>query len=398
MTTSKVFFGSIQHGNVGRFANFTAKVDKVVEMLDFSTIEENDKVAVKMHLGFNDGFQTVPVFFVRRIVEAIKKVGGWPFVTDNPTAVYNAAYRGYTQETCGCPLIPIAGVKDGYTYEKKINYRNVETLDMCGVLQDADVLINLTHAKGHNACSFGGAIKNIAIGGYKGPHRWNKIHGVETSIPFWDAEKCSPEHAKKLVLSCPYKQMRYDEENHKLTIPFGLCNQCFECLEADKDVGCLELTQAHFSAFQELMAINAKQVLDTFDDKKKFFISFLLEITAMCDCWGITQPCVVNDIGVLASRDIIAIETATLDLIAKEGLLEKNIPPFFKHANLNPNADLHPFQRLHGPMKDPYLTVQFAEKLGLGSSEYELVEVLSPEETMEMDPPRGVSERQPSFF
>ena len=85
----------------------------LIEHLDFSTIEKKDKVAVKMHLGFNDGYQTVPVFFVRRIVEAIKKVGGVPFVTDNPTAVYNAAYRGYTQETCGCPIIPIAGVKDG---------------------------------------------------------------------------------------------------------------------------------------------------------------------------------------------------------------------------------------------------------------------------------------------
>ncbi|MFX0066844.1 MAG: DUF362 domain-containing protein [Candidatus Hermodarchaeota archaeon] len=395
---AKVYFGSIQHGAAGAFASFATKVDKVVELLDLSTIEKNDKVAIKMHLGFRDGFQTVPVFFIRRIVKAIKKVGGWPFITDNPTAVYNAVERGYTQETCGCPIIPIAGVKDGYTIEKKVGYRNVETLAMAGVLKDADVLVDISHIKGHNSCGFGGAIKNIALGGYSGPTRWEKIHGIEQSIPYWDPEKCTPEHAKKLVLSCPYKQMKYDEENHKLTIPFGMCNQCGECLEADKDVGCLDYRQEHFAAFQELMAIAAKQVLDTFDDDKKFFISFLLEITAYCDCWGLAQPCVVNDIGVLGSKDIAAIETAALDLIAQEGLIMKNVPPFFKHANLDQNADLHPFQRLHGPMKDPYLVTEFAENLGLGTREYELIEILSPEETIESEPPKGVAERAASFY
>ena len=113
----EVYFGSNIAGVDSMFANMSQKLEKIIEHLSFSTIEKKDKVAVKMHLGFNDGYQTVPVFFVRRIVEAIKKVGGVPFVTDNPTAVYNAAYRGYTQETCGCPIIPIAGVKDGYATE-----------------------------------------------------------------------------------------------------------------------------------------------------------------------------------------------------------------------------------------------------------------------------------------
>ncbi|MFW9993620.1 MAG: DUF362 domain-containing protein [Candidatus Odinarchaeota archaeon] len=395
---SKVYFGSVQHGARGKFASFAAKVDKVVEMLDFSTIGKNDKVAVKMHLGFGDVYQTVPVFFIRRIVSAIKNAGGWPFITDNPTAVYNAVNRGYTQETCGCPIIPIAGVKDGYTVEKKVDYRNVETLSMAGVLQDADVLVDVSHIKGHNSCGFGGALKNIAIGGYAAKTRWNKIHGIEQTIPYWDKEKCTPEHAKELVLSCPYNQMKYDEEKHELTIPFGMCNQCGECLEADRDVNCLEYHQENFSAFQELMAISAKQVLDTFDDNKKFFISFLLEITALCDCWGFGQPCVVNDIGVLGSRDIVAIEAATLDLIKQEGIIAKNVPPFFKHANLDPEAALHPFQRLHGPMKNPYIVVDFAQNLGLGTRDYELIELLSAKETMDSEPPKGVSEREPTFF
>jgi len=110
------------------------------------------------------------------------------------------------------------------------------------------------------------------------------------------------------------------------------------------------------------------------------------------------QPSVVNDIGVLGSKDIVAIETATLDLIKKEGLIEKAIPPFLKHVNLNADEDLHPFTRLHGPYKDPYKALNFIEKLGLGNSQYELIEILSPEETAKMETAEKQFEGEPSFF
>jgi uncharacterized Fe-S center protein len=393
--SSKVYFGSVISGNMGRWAAFGAKVDEVVKKLNFKTIDKKDKVAIKMHLGLNDGYQTVPVFFIRRIVKAVKDAGGYPFITDNPTAVYNAVERGYTQETCGCPIIPVAGVKDGYTYDFNVNFHNVDTLKIGGVLYDADVLIDVSHVKGHNTCGFGGAIKNIALGGYHGPSRWQKIHGVEQSIPYWDPDKCTPEHAKKLVKACKDECIRYDEKKHKLTLAFGMCHQCLDCLKVDEGVGCLTLRQENFALFQELMAIGANEILKTFDEDKRFFLSFLLDITPYCDCWGVGFPNVVNDIGVLGSRDIIAIEQASLDLIAKEGLIESMIPPFFRVHN---DPDLHPFQQLHGPMKDPYLTIDYGEKLGMGIKDYKLVEVLSPKRTTKQKGPQTVSEPSQSFF
>ncbi|NWF97211.1 MAG: DUF362 domain-containing protein [Candidatus Thorarchaeota archaeon] len=392
-----VYFGSVQHGNRGAFASFAAKVDEVFRRLDLSTIEKRDKVAVKMHLGNDDGYQTVPVFFVRRIVQAIKNQGAYPFITDTATSVYNAASRGYTEETCGCPLVPATGIKDGYTYETAVKIGNIESLDMAGVLHDSDVLVDLSHVKGHNSCGFGGAIKNISLGGYSARSRWERYHRVHESIPYWDSDKCTPEHAKRLVQSCPDRCIKYDEKSHRLTVSFDMCNQCMECVRADEGVGCLRIRKENFSLFQELMAKGAKAILDCYDKNKVFFLSFLTEMTAYCDCWGIGQPVVINDIGVLSSRDIVAIETAALDLIAKEGLIERNIPPFIR-ADLDPSHALHPFARLHGPMKDPYIVVEYAERLGLGSRLYDLIEVLSPAETMSMKAPSGVSERAPSFY
>ncbi len=400
MAKAKVYFGSIQQGQDAVFASLGAKVDKIIEKLDFSTIEKNDKVAIKMHLGFQDGFQTVPVFFVRRVVKAVKEAGGWPFVTDNPTSVYNAADRGYTAETCGCPIIPVAGVKDGYTKSVKVDFANVEDLDLGGVLHDADALIDLTHAKGHGCCCYGGAIKNLALGAYSGPSRWQKIHGVIYSVPFWDSDKCTPEHAEKLVKSCPYNALRYDKEKHKMGFILINCRNtlCMECLKADKGVGSFQILPEMFSSFQEMMAVATKQVLDTFDKNKLFYLNFALQVTAHCDCMGFSQPIVVPEIGLLGSRDIVAVDMSTLDLIAKAGLIEQAIPPYFKHTNLDPKADLHPFQRLWGEMKNPYLVIDYAEKHGLGKRDYQLVEVLSPEETGKMKPPKHVYERQPSFF
>jgi hypothetical protein len=397
---AKIYFGSIQHGQDHEFCTLGPKVDKIIELLDFSTIKKQDKVAIKMHLGFNSGYQTIPVYFVRQIVKAVKKVGGWPFVTDNPTSVYNAVERGYTQETCGCPIIPIAGVKDGYTTPVEIGYKTVETLDLAGALRDADVLIDLTHAKGHGCSCYGGAIKNIALGGYSGPSRWEKIHGVHAIDPYWDAEKCTPEHAKKLVESCPYGALKYNSEKHKMSMVMFACRNelCLECQEVDRDVGSLKIVPEQFSAFQEMMAISAKKVLETFDEEKRFFLNYALAITPHCDCMGMAQPSVVRDIGVLGSRDIVGIEAATLDLIKDAGLIKDAIPPYFKHVKLDSSIDLHPFERLWGPLKNPYQVVDFAVQQGLGTRDYELIEILPAEKTLNMAPPKQEYEKQPSFY
>lgn len=388
------------HGISATFATLSAKHDRIMELLDFSSIEKKDKVAIKMHLGFRDGFQTVPVFFIRRLVAKIKETGAYPFVTDNPTAVYNAVDRGYTSETCGCPIIPVSGIKDGYHFNTEIYYRTVDEMNMGGVLHDADALIDVSHSKGHGICGYGGAFKNLALGGYCGTDRWNKIHGIENSVKWYDEDKLTQGHVKKLVSSCPTGALKWDKKEKKLVNDWYSCRNanCLECMKADEGVGALSLQQGNFAAFNELMAVAAGKVLETFKPEKVFYLNYLLDITPQCDCTGFGQPIVVPDIGITGSKDIVAVEQATLDLIKETGLIESMVPGYIKKVNLDPEADLHPFQRLWGPWKNPYLVCEYGEKLGLGSRSYELVEVLSPEETAKMDPGKHVYENQPTFY
>jgi hypothetical protein len=57
---------------------------------------------------------------------------------------------------------------------------------------------------------------------------------------------------------------------------------------------------------------------------------------------------------------------------------------------------LHPFQRIWGPLKDPNDVTKFGEKYGLGNRSYELIEILSAEETVNMKGSHSY-ERDPSF-
>jgi uncharacterized Fe-S center protein len=84
---------------------------------------------------------------------------------------------------------------------------------------------------------------------------------------------------------------------------------------------------------------------------------------------------ILQDEGVFGSDDIVALDKAILDKIAALPLLVENVPTCME---VQPDAG-HPFAQLHGKFKDPYVVVRYAEQLGLGSQDYQLVDVLPVE-------------------
>lgn len=94
-----------------------------------------------------------------------------------------------------------------------------------------------------------------------------------------------------------------------------------------------------------------------------YYINVLTNITALCDCWGMTTPALVPDIGIMASEDIVAIERASLDAIKMEDLIPAGVP-----AGMELSGHGHLFEQLHG--KNPYIQLQKLEEQGLGTQEY----------------------------
>ena len=81
---------------------------------------------------------------------------------------------------------------------------------------------------------------------------------------------------------------------------------------------------------------------------------------------------ILPDAGVFGSNDIVAIDQAVLDATSSLPLIEENLPAAMEvHTR-----EGHPFRWLHGPYKDPYKVTEYGEKLGIGSRDYELVDVL----------------------
>jgi len=132
--------------------------------------------------------------------------------------------------------------------------------------------------------------------------------------------------------------------------------------------GAVKMEKRRFEDFSKGMALVAKSFLSEFDPKNLLFINFLTNITIFCDCWGMSTPSLVPDIGILASDDIVAIERATLDMIKTENFLPSGLP---KNRVLGKGK--HLFEKIHA--KDPYLSLEYLEKEYGGNRRYRLEEV-----------------------
>ena len=205
--------------------------------------------------------------------------------------------------------------------------------------------------------------------------------------------------------ACPRGAPHWNERKKTGQLMYYECDQCHlgdqPCVKTDGGLTGWQIKEENFDAFQEMMAVTTKILLDSYDKEKVFNLNFAINITPFCDCMGMAMPHVIDDIGILGSKDLVAVDTATLDLMKEVGLnmsTLKKIPDTYVRPNPKPDSNLHPLQVLFGPYKDPYKTMKYAEERGLGSTKYELIEVLSAEETSKMEPPKHVYEAGPSFF
>ena len=96
------------------------------------------------------------------------------------------------------------------------------------------------------------------------------------------------------------------------------------------------------------------------------YMNFLTHITPDCDCVPWSDTPVVPDIGILASRDPVAIDAASFDLVN----CQKGNPESMLQHNQHKGADKFKGLREN---TDAYRQIRYGEEIGLGLSEYELV-------------------------
>lgn len=362
MKKSVVKFASMEYDRLDAQATLPAKLERLLLSINLKDMVEDKSVALKMHLGTNLGYTTIHPLFVKIIVDQLKKAGGRVFITYLDSSVASAKDRGYGEAVLGIPLISTTGLFDKYYYDHPVDFKTLDKVQVAGHIQDADVLIDFSHVKGHGVCAYGGACKNIAMGCVTRKTR-RDLHALEGGIN-WNRDLCS--HCYTCVDSCRYNANKFDDDGN-YEIFYHDCTYCQHCIDVCPNEA-LTLVGKKYEDFQEGMAIATQKVLETFDKGSVYYINFLLNITILCDCWGFSTPSLVPDIGILASDDMVAIEQASLDLIDDAKLLAGSLP---KGRELAPGD--HLFEKIHG--KDPYLQIQKLKNRGLGNDNYNLEEI-----------------------
>jgi uncharacterized Fe-S center protein len=358
---SNVLFTSVKYDKYDSEVSLPAKFKRLIDKMGMEETVKGKLTVIKMHLGRNIGYSTIHPLFVKILVDKLKEFGANVFITDQD--VSGAKNRGYTEDYFGVPVIYACGVTDKYFYEKQVDYKSFKNVDIAGNIYDAEVMIDLSHIKGHGACGYGGACKNIAMGCVTDRTR-RQIHGLEGGIE-WNEELCI--HCGLCINSCNHGANKFDSEN-KYTVFFHHCTLCQHCVKVCP-TGAITMNAQRYNDFQTGMALCTEEVLKTFKPGNVFYINFLTNITAICDCWGLTLPSLVPDIGIMASTDIVAIERASLDAIKIEDLINQGIP-----QGQELGTEGHLFERLHG--KNPYIQLDELEKRNLGTQKYKIEEIV----------------------
>jgi uncharacterized Fe-S center protein len=336
---SIVYFADAAYDRLEPNRTLPAKFERMLKRLDLGKRVKDKRVGIKMHFGGGSGYSTIPTVIVRMVVKALQDAGAKSIkAMDNDPA--DGLARGYTREVLGCEIVSTFGASRKYLVKEKIGFKSLDFVE------------------------FGGALKNIAMGLVPGPSR-SKLHNLEGGISY-DEEKCT--FCLKCRKACPNHAIGPQKNKKKISIFFHNCTYCQHCVLICPEKS-LKMENRKFQDFSHGMALVTSKFLKRFPPENLLFINVLLNITIFCDCWGMTTPALVPDIGITASNDIVAVEHASLDLIKTENFLANGLP---KDRELLA-GDGHLFEKIHG--KDPYFMLQSLQKLYGGNSEYKLEEI-----------------------
>ncbi|MBR5336794.1 MAG: DUF362 domain-containing protein [Lachnospiraceae bacterium] len=373
MDRSKVYFTDFRT-ELG--VSLPAKLQKLIKTAGIETIDMEGKfVAIKMHFGELGNLAYLRPNYAKAVADVVKDRGGLPFLTDCNTLYPGsrkhalehldcANINGFNTVTTGCQIIIADGLRG--TDDIIVEVPGAEYCKEAYIgraVMDADVFISLTHFKGHEMTGFGGAIKNIGMGCGS---RAGKMQQHNSGKPEVNEEKCRG--CRRCAKECGSDAISYKDK--KAVIDIDKCKGCGRCIGA-----CAfdAIRNKNWNAPQILGCKMAEYTAAVVNGRPCFHISLITDVSPNCDCHGENDAPILPDIGMLASFDPVALDQACVDLCQKaepvrNSQLGDNMarPDFHDHGNVwhnsNPNVAWEE-------------TLEHAEKLGIGTREYELVKM-----------------------
>jgi uncharacterized Fe-S center protein len=374
---SKVYFTTLRTTGSN---NILKKLEKLVTAAGMTDIDfENKFAAIKIHLGEPGNLAYLRPNYSKVIVDMVKEKGGKPFLTDCNTLYVgrrkdalehlDAAYEnGYNPFATGCHVIIGDGLKGTDDIEVPLaGGECVATAKIGRAIMDADVFISMTHFKGHENTGFGGVLKNIGMG--CGSRR-GKMEMHSNSKPFVKEKKCrSCEMCGKI---CAVQAISYGKEDGKASIDHNICVGCGRCIGVCPFDAISPKYDESNDILNKKIAEYTKAVLD---GRPHFHISFVIDVSPNCDCHVENDLPIIQDVGIFASIDPVALDMACADACNNARILRGSCAEERIIENEEKDlSELDVFTLVH-PDTNWKVCVDHAVKLGLGNKEYEITEV-----------------------
>lgn len=373
--TSKVFFADFRSPMYGEPQ--PDKFKRLIKTAGIGNIDMDGKfVAIKTHFGELGNLSFLRPNYARAVVDVVKSLGGKPFLTDcntlypgfrkNALEHLECAWQnGFTPLTVGCPIIIADGLKGTDDIAVPVAGGEYVKNALIGrAVMDADVIISLSHFKGHENAGFGGALKNLGMGCGSRAGKKDQHCGGKASI---DPELCRG--CRKCQKECANGGLVFDEASHKMTISEN-CAGCGRC------IGACNFDAISFKDYlaNDLLGCRiAEYTKAVIDGRPNFHISLIVDVSPCCDCHQENDTPILPDIGMFASFDPLALDWACVDAclaatpLPNSQLSDNMAAPGF--------VDHHDHFKNNNPSINWRSCLEHAEKIGIGSRNYELIKI-----------------------
>lgn len=366
MEKAKVYYCDMHTGRM----NLPEKLKYLMKKAGFENIDfTNRYAAVKIHFGEPGNLAYLRPNWAKVVCDYVKELGGKAFLTDcntlyvggrkNALDHLDSAYtNGYNPFQTGVHTIIADGLKGTDEALVPVHGEYVQEAKIGQAIMDADIIISLNHFKEHELTGFGGALKNLGMG----------CGSRAGKMEMHSAGK--PQVKEELCIGCGQclKICAHDAPiimNKKAHIDHDRCVGCGRCIGVcPKDAIKASMDEAN-DILNYKIAEYTKAVVE---GRPCFHISLVIDVSPYCDCHAENDIAIVPDVGMFASFDPVALDQACADAVNQQPAIKNSLLDKHGHAHHDHFTDVSPETNWQS-------CLEHAQKIGIGTREYELVEI-----------------------